>query len=57
MCVSITDVNKLTLILAAKGAEYATLFSSLLSTLTALGLADTALPKIDEKINIQVMEM
>lgn len=54
MSVNITNVDKLTLLLAAKGAEFASLFSQLLSTLSALGLADTALPKIDEKINSQV---
>jgi hypothetical protein len=42
------------MMLATKGEEYASLFSTLLSTLSALGLGEAALPKIDEKINSQV---
>jgi hypothetical protein len=52
--VQITNVDKLTMMLATKGEEYASLFSTLLSTLSALGLGEAALPKIDEKINSQV---
>ncbi len=46
----VCQIEKLQLILAAKGEEFASDFSTLLETLAALGLADTALPKIDEKI-------
>jgi hypothetical protein len=49
--VQLLEIEKMQLILAAKGPEYASDFTSLLASLTALGLADTALPKIDEKID------
>ena len=52
--VSILEIEKMQLILAAKGAEYASSFSTLLVALTDLGLAETALPKIDEKIETLV---
>ena len=48
--VQVTEIEKSRLILAAKGEEYANNFDSLIESLTALGLAETALPKIDEKI-------
>ncbi len=48
--VKVTEIEKSQLILAAKGEEYANSFHSLVENLTALGLAETALPKIDEKI-------
>jgi len=49
--VTVQDIDKLSLILAAKGAEFAADFSTLLVMLTRLGLSETALPKIDEKIS------
>jgi hypothetical protein len=48
--VHVQDVDKLALILGAKGPEFASSFSALVSSLSSLGLADTALPKIDKKI-------
>lgn len=48
--VHVEDVDKLSLILGAKGPEFASSFSALVSSLSSLGLAETALPKIDIKI-------
>lgn len=48
--IHIIDVDTLKLILAAKGEEYVSLFSNLLGTVTALGIADTIVPKIDDRI-------
>jgi len=48
--IHILDVDTLKLILAAKGEEYVSLFSNLLGTVTALGIADTIVPKIDDRI-------
>lgn len=54
--VEIQSVDKLQLVLAAKGPEFASAFSRLLSTLVDLGLADTALPKVDEAVAQKVRE-
>jgi hypothetical protein len=54
--VQILEVDKLTLVLAAKGPDFASSFSSLLTTLSFLGLEATALPTIDHKINDSVYE-
>lgn len=54
--VQIQDVDKLTLVLGAKGPEFASSFSTLLSSLTSLGLEATALPTINHKINDLVYE-
>jgi len=51
--VEILDVDKLTLVLAAKGPEFASSFSRLLSTLVDLKLEE-AIPKIDEKVSSKV---
>ena len=52
--VDLVDIDKLTLLKAGKGDEYARNFSLLLDVLEKLEMVDTALPKIDEKISIQV---
>lgn len=52
--VDLVDIDKLTLLSAAKGDAFAQNFSSLLDVLEKLEMVDTALPKIDEKISIQV---
>lgn len=51
--VDILEVDKITLVLAAKGPEFATSFSTLLTTLVDLKLED-AIPKIDEKVSSKV---
>lgn len=48
--IQIYDVDTLKLILAAKGEDFVRLFSNLLGTVTALGIADSILPKIDDRI-------
>ena len=52
--VEIKDIDKMTLIAAAKGVEYQKKFVALLSALEELGLGEKAIPKIDEKIAAQV---
>lgn len=47
-------IEMIELVLAAKGEEYASSFTRLLTSLTNLGLADTALPKIRTKITEMV---
>lgn len=54
--VRILSVDQLKLILAAKGEEFAATFSRLLVALTELGLGESALPKINEKISEKVYE-
>ncbi len=54
MRIHILEVDKLALILAAKGPEFAAQFATLLASLTALGLGDTALPSIDAKLHANV---
>ena len=48
--VHVVDVDILKLILAAKGEEFVSLFSNLLGTVTALGIGESILPRIDERI-------
>lgn len=52
--VCIKDIDKLTLILAAKGTEFASAFTGLLASLNVLGLSDSVVPGIDERILKQV---
>jgi len=53
--VQVTDVDKLSLLLAAKGQEYASTFTQLLSSLHRLELT-AALQTIDEKIGDKIMD-
>jgi hypothetical protein len=48
--IKVERINLIDLILATKGQEYAGNFTKLLSSLHSLGLAETALPKIWEKV-------
>lgn len=48
--VQIGDVDKLRLIRASKGPEFADSFSSLITSLQSLGLENTAIPMIDQKV-------
>ena len=52
--VNVVEFEKLSLVLAVKGEEYASSFSRLLSSLDMLGMADVAYPKIEEKMNILI---
>jgi len=52
--VCITSVDQMQLVLAAKGPEFASGFSTLLGSLSSLGLSETALPKIEIKIGEKV---
>lgn len=54
--VCVSEVDNLQLILAVKGAEFASSFSTLLVSLGNLGLEETALPKINNKISQLVHE-
>ena len=48
--VEVTDIDKMAVVNAAKGAEFAAHFSSLLSAVTDLGLAESVIPSIDDKV-------
>ena len=52
--VKVEGINLIDLILATKGEEYTASFTRLLSSLHSLGLAETALPKIWDKVTNQV---
>jgi hypothetical protein len=52
----IVEVDKLSLFRTAKGNDFAATFEVLVDSITKLGLADTVLSKIDEKVLFKVNE-
>lgn len=54
--VSIDEIDRLALVLAAKGADFAKSFSTLLQCVSNLGMDAKAIPSIDEKISKMVLE-
>lgn len=52
----VTEIDLLTLILSAKGPDFASHFSTLLTAAESLGMKDHIYPKVEEKISSKVNE-
>jgi hypothetical protein len=53
--IEVVEVDTLTLILSAKGTDFATHFTTLLHTVEQLGMSDIISTKVNEKINVSII--
>jgi urease gamma subunit len=54
--ISVVEIDTLQLILSTKGPEFASNFSSLLASVEKLGLTDSVMAKVDEKIHVSITD-